>query len=221
MPKAIDLTGRVFGHLTVVGIGKPYVSDKGKKMKRWHCQCDCGKTTEVSTHSLVSGDTTSCGHASHPKVKKIHTELNGRVFGHLTVVKDDGTRDKWRAVLWLCQCDCGRKTRVRGTALIDGSITSCGHPGTQRLLKYNAKLSAKTPGTRPVEYGTKHNKNNALGERNISISKRGAYTYYRVAVMYKRKQYGHLHTSLEDAIQERDELRRKLWPGFADKQDHN
>lgn len=33
-------------------------------------------------------------------------KLRGRVFGQLTVVSEAG-RDKWGAVLWLCQCECG------------------------------------------------------------------------------------------------------------------
>lgn len=47
-----DLTGRIFGRLTVQG---------HQGGRRWRCQCECGNTTEVSRSNLVSGDSRSCG----------------------------------------------------------------------------------------------------------------------------------------------------------------
>lgn len=57
-----DLTGKVFGKLTVVSRGEDYVSPgKEKHHVRWNCLCDCGKMTLVSSNQLVSGKTRSCG----------------------------------------------------------------------------------------------------------------------------------------------------------------
>lgn len=95
--------------------------------------------------------------------------------------------------------------------MLSGATRSCGHVNIQKLIEYNRKLTAKSPGTRAINYGDKPYKNNILQQRNISIAHHGKYTYYRVAVMYKRKQYGHLHHSLEEAIKERDDLKRELW----------
>lgn len=50
-------------------------------------------------------------------------DITGQRFGRLTVLgpiasKRNGTR-------WLCVCDCGRKTEVRGSCLRAGTVKSC------------------------------------------------------------------------------------------------
>jgi hypothetical protein len=61
MPKKIDLTGQVFGRLTILGVGESHTCPKGKKYKRWKCLCNCGNITKVMTSNLKLGKTTSCG----------------------------------------------------------------------------------------------------------------------------------------------------------------
>jgi len=51
-----DLTGQVFTYLTVI----KYVGTK-KKKAHWLCKCECGKELIVSTGSLNTGSTKSCG----------------------------------------------------------------------------------------------------------------------------------------------------------------
>lgn len=53
MSKRLQLSGKKFGRLTVVGEWLP-----GSK---WECLCDCGCTRFVSSTSLVSNKTLSCG----------------------------------------------------------------------------------------------------------------------------------------------------------------
>ncbi len=55
-------------------------------------------------------------------MKKI--DLVGQKFGRLTVVKEEGVKNKRPS--WLCECECGNFTTVAGTHLRQGSITSCG-----------------------------------------------------------------------------------------------
>lgn len=52
-------------------------------------------------------------------------ELSGRRFGKLLVENEHG-RDLHGAVMWLCVCDCGSSSVVRGTGLIAGRTRSCG-----------------------------------------------------------------------------------------------
>lgn len=52
-----DITGRRFGRLTALYRLK--TEDSAHAM--WHCQCDCGRETDVRLSSLMSGATTSCG----------------------------------------------------------------------------------------------------------------------------------------------------------------
>jgi len=217
---SVDLTGCVFGHLTVIGETTPYVSPKRVTKVVWLCQCDCGRVIRVMTHNLLAGISRSCGHArlDYLKDKGPVTSLVGKHFGHLTVLKDDGTRTN-KEVMWLCQCDCGNLAHVSGSNLVTGNTISCGHIGKKALIDYQAKVKRDTPGTRLDSLGTKPNKNNKLNERNISIYHKGKYDYYRVAVMYKRHQYGGLRDTLEEAIKLREELRHKYWPNYNDNQD--
>lgn len=55
-PKVVDLTGQVFGRLTVLEL------DHVKRSTRnWKCQCSCGNTVSVREYNLKSGNTKSCG----------------------------------------------------------------------------------------------------------------------------------------------------------------
>jgi hypothetical protein len=56
MPPLIDLTGRRFGRLVVV---RRVYSEKPKPT--WLCVCDCGEQIVPLGHSLVGGNTQSCG----------------------------------------------------------------------------------------------------------------------------------------------------------------
>lgn len=53
-----DLTGRVFGRLTVICLRN---EGRIKKTRFWLCRCECGKETIVSKFNLLDGMTKSCG----------------------------------------------------------------------------------------------------------------------------------------------------------------
>ena len=52
-------------------------------------------------------------------------KLKGQRFGRLTVIRELTERKKGK-VCWLCKCDCGNITEVRGHDLMYGDIKSCG-----------------------------------------------------------------------------------------------
>ena len=52
-------------------------------------------------------------------------DLLGQRFGQLTVIEKTNKR-KNGEIIWVCQCDCGNLTEVRGRNLRDGHTTSCG-----------------------------------------------------------------------------------------------
>lgn len=56
MSRKIDLTGKRFGKLTVIG----EAGHRGKELA-WLCQCDCGNKTVVIGNNLKRGHTKSCG----------------------------------------------------------------------------------------------------------------------------------------------------------------
>ena len=56
MGRLIDLTGKKFNRLTVVG----RAPNRGKSTM-WNCKCDCGTITVVDSPSIKDGHTKSCG----------------------------------------------------------------------------------------------------------------------------------------------------------------
>lgn len=53
-----NLTGQIFGHLTVVRFDKPLPSGH---TALWRCRCSCGKEVSIRANNLVSGNSESCG----------------------------------------------------------------------------------------------------------------------------------------------------------------
>jgi len=51
-------------------------------------------------------------------------DISGMVFGRLKVVGYGGRKGK--AILWVCQCQCGKKTRARLDHMKSGKTKSCG-----------------------------------------------------------------------------------------------
>lgn len=56
--RLIDLTGKVFGKLTVI---KRVDNVEGRNIPRWLCHCKCGNKTVVYANNLTSKFTRSCG----------------------------------------------------------------------------------------------------------------------------------------------------------------
>lgn len=63
MGKSIDLIGRQFGFLKVLGRAEPVRSCSGAQRLKWKCLCVCGQTTNVTTTNLTrtKHPTISCG----------------------------------------------------------------------------------------------------------------------------------------------------------------
>jgi hypothetical protein len=71
--KLIELSGKIFGHLTVIRFDH---YDR-RRVAHWLCKCDCGNECVVDGHSLRRGHTKSCGKANH-KSNMYYTE-NGYI----------------------------------------------------------------------------------------------------------------------------------------------
>lgn len=115
-----DLTGQVFGKLTVI-------QKTGQKNKHghplWLCQCSCGNTTESICGELTSGNKVSCG-CLWPKNRG--EDITGKVFSRLTVIERTTEKSKFGSLLWLCKCECGNTVKVTHGALTQGNNRSCG-----------------------------------------------------------------------------------------------
>ena len=53
-------------------------------------------------------------------------DMTGLQFGRLFVIKRDYSVTSTNDAYWICQCDCGNETSVRGNSLRAGDSTSCG-----------------------------------------------------------------------------------------------
>ncbi|WP_315787000.1 MULTISPECIES: hypothetical protein [unclassified Bradyrhizobium] len=114
MGSLVDLTGIVFGELTVLDRAG---SRDGKAY--WRCSCSCGQETFAKSSLLKSGHTRSCGHLK-PKA----VALAGKTFGLLTVVEKVAWND--RGAIWFCRCSCGNHTTAPQSDLRSGGVKSCG-----------------------------------------------------------------------------------------------
>lgn len=56
--RSIDLTGKRYGRLVVLG---PVMEEDGISLKGWKCQCDCGNICVCQKGNLRAGVTKSCG----------------------------------------------------------------------------------------------------------------------------------------------------------------
>lgn len=122
MPKKYDLIGQKFGLLTV----KKLLGRANDRSFIWLCECQCGKTIQVSTCDLNRGKYTNCGCSDD-----LPRRLINRKFGHLTVLKKVGNYNHF--TIWECQCDCGRKVNTLSSHLKNGFVSSCGCSGNGPL----------------------------------------------------------------------------------------
>lgn len=65
-------------------------------------------------------------------------DLTGQRFGKLVVIKRLGS-DKQKRATWECQCDCGCKTVVASSYLINGGSKSCGCAKRESIIKRSVK----------------------------------------------------------------------------------
>ena len=120
MSQILDLTGKRFGRLEVLGISGRTGSGKIK----WMCRCECGKVVEVQGAALKSGHTKSCGclqiqRASEANLK----DITGKRFGRLVAERAERRNG---LIFWRCKCDCGNTATVRSIHLLSGTTKSCG-----------------------------------------------------------------------------------------------
>ena len=155
----IDLTGRKFNKLFVLGRAPSRTSPSGNLITRWHCVCDCGNELDVDAYALKSGNTKSCGCNKHKSQAK---DISGQRFGMLQVVKLDHINNQ--ITYWLCKCDCGNNTVVAKSNLLNGNTKSCGCLASEgekiiaeKLNKYNVCY-----GKQQTFYGLLSDKGNPL-----------------------------------------------------------
>ena len=76
--KFMDLTGMVFGRLTVLERADDYISKSGYRQVQWKCKCNCINKTilVVSGNDLKTGNTKSCGCYKKEMASIAHKKYN-------------------------------------------------------------------------------------------------------------------------------------------------
>ena len=82
MPPAINLAGMTFGELKVI---ERSGSTEANGFATWRCLCNCGNETTVTSVSLRSGRTKSCGHLRVDVIRELKTKHGGRAGRRSTV----------------------------------------------------------------------------------------------------------------------------------------
>ena len=69
-------------------------------------------------------------------------DITGQRFGKLVVIERAGykMRSGYKAVVWLCKCDCGNFVEVVGINLRSGCTRSCGCIHKEQLVNRNKKM---------------------------------------------------------------------------------
>lgn len=115
MSNFINLRGQRFGFWMVIEQGEK----NSKSQTQWLCECECGIRKLVTSNSLRTGNSTSCGCNHAPN-------LEGKVFGDLTVLKlDTSSKNNSGRRQWLCECKCSNIITTNTYQLRNDLIKSC------------------------------------------------------------------------------------------------
>ena len=102
----------------------------------------------------------------------------GNRYGRLLVISGAGV-DKSRRAIWVCVCDCGKETVVRGGDLRSGGTLSCGCLQREKTIKANKGRT----GELAARWNPNLTEEHRMNGRNIP-----GYNEWRSAV-YERDNY--------------------------------
>lgn len=196
----MDLTGKVFGRLTVIKEDKP----KGDN-RMFLCQCSCGNKTSVYMNSLRNGTTKSCGCLRDERASETRKkDLTNQMFGKLTAIKIARTHTTKQLYVWLCKCDFGNEVEVRSDNLSSGETKSCGclKKKQDRENPYLRKEEMRVDGVAVTSLTRKLQSNNTSGHKGVYWSKRDKRWIVRIGLKGKSIHIGTFKEKI-DAIQAR------------------
>lgn len=205
---AEDLTGRKYGHLTVL----QRTENRGGRTC-WLCLCDCGRMKSVTARDLKAGKVKSCGCHTHDHQHN-RVDLTGRRFGRLLAIEPTNRRDKKGSVYWKCLCDCGKEAEVTENALVQGNSLSCGCLKRENQKDIADKLHRVDGTCIEILEKRKYRRDNTSGFRGIFKLKNGN---YRVGIGFKGKRYNlGTYKTYAEAVDVRLQAEREIHGGFVE-----
>ena len=125
------LIGQRFNELTILKVMDS--KENSRTVQRCECRCSCGKITKPRVTDVIRGYIKSCGHAR----EKDYSYLIGQTFGELTILKIIKTEENSKIIRKCeCRCSCGKITKPRIVAVMNGCIKSCGHLKKKDYTQY-------------------------------------------------------------------------------------
>lgn len=194
--KRIDLTGKRFGSLVVIGR-----AHRAGQFWHWECRCDCGATSVPSGANLRTGHTLSCGCA----------RLAANIKHGMADRPEYGI---WRGIIARCRCETNKAFRDYGGRGIqvcerwdrfENFLSDMGcRPDANLTIERKNNAGNYEPGnclwaTRTDQNRNKRKKrNNTSGVNGVTWSK--AAGKWMAAISHESKQiYLGVFVSLEDA----------------------
>ncbi len=203
---AEDLTGKIFGHLTVI---ERTENRKGRTC--WLCRCECGNLKAVTAHDLKAGKVKSCGCGNFAG-NRIRIDLSGKRFGRLTALFPTEKRDRKGSVYWHCRCDCGNETDVTESGLVHGNYRSCGCLKSENQKNISKQLHMVDGTCVEMLEKRKYRRDNTSGFRGVYQLKNRK---YRVDIGFKGKRfYIGCFEDYDDAVRARLEAEKMIHGGF-------
>lgn len=147
----IDMTNQEYRNWVIIKpVPKPESQKTQSKSIWWLCRCkECGFERAYNGTELRANRVGACRHSQKKRdnsskdtrpSQKSKTTRKGRIkdevgntYGKLTVISFSHTSNSH--AYWNCQCECGKITVVKGNALRNGAIHSCGCLG-QSYMEY-------------------------------------------------------------------------------------
>lgn len=205
---AEDLTGRVYGQLTVL-----YRTDNKGGRTCWMCRCTCGGLKAVTAHDLKAGKVKSCGCLTH-KISRNRVDITGRRFGRLTALYPTKRRDFRGSVYWHCRCDCGNETDITEACLVHGNYRSCGCLNMENHQNITQKLHRIDGTCVEILEKRKYRRDNKSGFRGVYRMKNGR---YRVDIGFQRKRYYiGIYDDFHEAVEKRLQAEHLLHDRFVE-----
>lgn len=204
-----DLTGQVFGALTVLGKAEHQRKNGGIW---WQCQCECGAACEYPGTLLVTGRRTRCNSKAHEK-NYAYVDISGQRFGRLVAQHRLKRESSDKSVIWHCICDCGNEVDVSYNTLVYSNQQSCGCKKKEHDQRLGT-LQTRVDGTSlDIIKSKKVPTDNTTGYKGVYFI-RGKYV--AKIVFQKKAYYLGTYDNIEDAAEARKEAEEVLFDGVAE-----
>lgn len=203
---SVDLTGRTFGALTVLGLSPSARKDGGLV---WTCRCRCGTLYDCAATLLTTGKRTHCGCQTH---RGRPADIAGQRFHRLVAEYMLSERDDGGNVVWHCKCDCGNEIDVPYSQLVYSNMKSCGCQKKEHDRKLGTYLTHVAGTSVEMLRSKKLPANNTTGCKGVYR----IHGKYLAKIVFQKKQYRlGTYDSLEAAAAVRKEAERTLFDGAA------